>query len=186
MVEVSKNAAGAAASANDAFHVQSCLKTAQESGIHQAEAVKPLKSAVKKQVNFLLEADVVAPIKVVEVVDRDGGQKSEVKHSAPPITVHERLMLKPNEKIERLEKVYWSRKFDMILARLSIRDESRKGKNCGQHRVFPNFKHTIPLEEFKIGTCARCCHFEDYLRNVLKDEIESYKKAKAEGQLVKN
>lgn len=77
------------------------------------------------------------------------------KTQPPPKTaVYEALILEPGEKIAKLEKVYWSRKFDQILARLSIIKTAKKGflgQRAGEDRirVFPNFKRTIPLAQFR-------------------------------------
>ena len=73
----------------------------------------------------------------VNFADVSIDEKSVLEESKPAkkstMVVHEALILEPGEKIDKLEKVYWSRKFDKILARLNISKRDRPSVvNLGQ------------------------------------------------------
>ena len=70
--------------------------------------------------------------------------------------VHNDLELKAGEKVDKLIKVYWSRKYDKILARISIvNTDVKPSRNIGSRsgggicRFFPNSQRTIPLKKLK-------------------------------------
>ena len=79
-----------------------------------------------------------------------------IKETIRTEVVHNDLKLKAGEKVDKLIKVYWSRKYDKILARISIvNTDVKPSRNIGSRsgggvcRFFPNSQRTIPLKKLK-------------------------------------
>ena len=67
--------------------------------------------------------------------ERGGDRSKSAEGKKSTTIVHESLMLETNQKIDKLEKIYWSRKFNKILARLSIREDDRQAvRDLGRSR----------------------------------------------------
>ena len=91
------------------------------------------------------------------------------------------LVLGQGESIDKLNKVYWSRKRDQLLAQLSIR-KVHFSRNLGQRqkRATANELRIVPLLGLRKHKAFKDpLVFVDYMSDLLMKEVDVYKKLSA-------